>query len=227
SKIFAALARAARERNAKPDGDLGRIRNYFDASDEAIRLAGAWKLEPLRPELAKRAEAGSRAAVDALALLGGPATITFFKGMIASDRPTPTRVIGVLGLAALDVKAAAGPAAEVIAADPIELVTAFLQRKGGAEALAAALDPAKLAPDAARLGLRAMYAAGRQEPALAALFNKVIGLKPRYREYSDAEMKQIAADAVSKGDPARGEALFHRRELSCFQCHAIGGAGGN
>jgi putative heme-binding domain-containing protein len=28
-----------------------------------------------------------------------------------------------------------------------------------------------------------------------------------------------------KGDPARGEAIFRRKELSCFQCHAIGGAG--
>jgi len=29
-----------------------------------------------------------------------------------------------------------------------------------------------------------------------------------------------------KGDAARGEAVFRRKELSCFQCHAIGGAGG-
>jgi putative heme-binding domain-containing protein len=226
AKIFAALARAARERNAKPDGDLMRVRNYFDASDDAIRLAGAWKLEPLRPELVKRAEAGSRAAVDALALLGGPATIDFFKKLLSSVKPQ-ARLVGVLGLAALDVKAAAGPAADVIAADPVEVVTAFLQRKGGAEALAAALDPSKLTADVARLGLRAMYAAGRQEPSLYAALNRVVGLKPRYREYPDAEMKQIAADALAKGDAARGEKLFHRRELSCFQCHAIGGAGGN
>ena len=226
ARIFAALARAARERGVKPDGDLARIRNHFDASDDAVRLAGAWKLEALRPELAKRAEAGRRAAVDALALLGGPASLDFFKGLVASDRPASTRLIGVLGLAALDVKAAAAHAPGVLTVDPVELFTVFLQRKGGAEALAAAIDPSKLPADAARLGLRALDAAGRSEPALAALLNKAVGLKTRHREMSDAELKGMAAEVLAKGDAARGEALFHRRELSCFQCHAIGGAGG-
>jgi putative heme-binding domain-containing protein len=31
---------------------------------------------------------------------------------------------------------------------------------------------------------------------------------------------------VAEGDPARGEAVFRRKDLSCFQCHAIAGAGG-
>ncbi len=226
-KIFAALLRAARERNLKPDGDLSRIKTYFDRSDDAIRLAGAWKLEALRPELAQRAGAGSRAAVDGLVLLGGPVTIDYFKSLLAADRAPKTRLAGVLGLAALDVKAAAPEAAGVLAADPVEIVTAFLQRKGGAEALAAALESTKIPADAARLGLRAMYAAGRQEPALYAVLNKAGGLATRHREMSDAELKQAAVEAVAKGDAARGEAVFHRREVSCFQCHAIGGAGGN
>jgi putative heme-binding domain-containing protein len=39
-------------------------------------------------------------------------------------------------------------------------------------------------------------------------------------------LKQLAADVQSKGDPARGEAVYRRKELSCVPCHAIGGAGG-
>jgi putative heme-binding domain-containing protein len=225
-KIFAALLRAARERGVHPEGDLKRIQGYFDAADDALRLAGAWKLEALRPELARRAQGGRRAAIDALTLMGGPQTIRFFQALSEPDRPPEVRLTGVLGLAALDVGIAATLAGSVIGADPAEVVTAFLRRKGGAEALAGALDPSKLTPDVARLGLRAMYAAGREEPTLSAVFNRVVGLKTRHREIPDSEMKQIVSDVLARGDAARGEAVFHRRELSCFQCHAIGGAGG-
>jgi putative heme-binding domain-containing protein len=72
-----------------------------------------------------------------------------------------------------------------------------------------------------------MYAAGRQEPELYAVLNKAGGLTTRHRAMSDAELKAVGAEAHAKGDPDRGEAIFHRREVSCFQCHAIGGAGGN
>jgi putative heme-binding domain-containing protein len=226
-KIFAALLRAARERKLKPDGDLLRIKTYFDRSDDALRLAGAWKLESLRPDLCRRAESGSRAAVDGLVLLGGAATMDYFKSLLAADRSPKARLAGVLGLTALDVKSAAPEAAGILAADPVEIVSAFLQRKGGAEALAGALESSKISADTARLGLRAMYAAGRQEPALYAVLNKAGGLTTRHRAMSDAELKQVGAEAVAKGDPVRGEAIFHRPEVSCFQCHAIGGAGGN
>ena len=33
-------------------------------------------------------------------------------------------------------------------------------------------------------------------------------------------------DVQAKGDAARGELVFRRTDMSCFQCHAIGGAGG-
>jgi putative heme-binding domain-containing protein len=35
-----------------------------------------------------------------------------------------------------------------------------------------------------------------------------------------------AARALQKGDPARGEAVFRRKETLCLKCHAIAGAGG-
>src|SRR5205085_1535171 len=42
---------------------------------------------------------------------------------------------------------------------------------------------------------------------------------------TDAELGKIAAQ-VKNGDPARGEQVYRRKELSCMVCHAIGGAGG-
>jgi putative heme-binding domain-containing protein len=71
-----------------------------------------------------------------------------------------------------------------------------------------------------------MYAAGRQEPALTAIFNASLGLSPKREELDVDALKALAAKAVAEGDPARGEAVFRRKDLSCFQCHAIAGAGG-
>jgi putative heme-binding domain-containing protein len=213
-KVLAAIARCTSERGAKPNGDLTKVKRWFGdrnetTATEALLLAGLWKLEPLRPELEKLAAEGRRAAVDALALLGSPAAAEFLKGLASGERPLRIRQLGVIGLAAIDIAAAAPLAPAVLTGDCTDVFTAFLLRKGGAEALLAVIDAKKLGSDAARLGLRAMYAAGLQEPALRDLLNSVVGLTAR-----------------GKGDPVRGEAVFRRKELSCFQCHAIGGAGG-
>lgn len=226
-RVLELLERAARERQVRPSGDLAGIRGYFDTIDASLRLAGAWKLEALRPELERRAEAGSRAAAEGLAALGGAASVEFFRRLTAPGRTQPERVLGVLGLAALDAPAAAEPAAHVFAQAPLEIVSAFLSRKGGAEALAAALDPSKVPPDAARLGLRAIYTAGGQAPALADVLRKAVGLASRSRELSPEETKSLVDAVRAKGDPARGEEVYRRKELGCVQCHALAGAGGN
>ncbi len=230
-KVLAAMARCARERNVRPPGDLVAVKKWFESPSEAtaaeaLLLAGIWKLEPLRPDLVKQAEAGKRAAVDALAILGGPESVAFFKELAGSEQPLRQRQLGVIGLAAIDVKEAASLAPGVLTGDCTDVFTAFLLRKGGSQALLAALDPKALSADAARLGLRAMYAAGLQEPALRDRLNSAVGLTARGKNVSPAQLAQWAAQVREKGDPARGEQIFRRKELSCFQCHAIGGAGG-
>lgn len=40
------------------------------------------------------------------------------------------------------------------------------------------------------------------------------------------EIKTLVADVRRQGDPARGEAIYRRKDLLCQRCHAIGGAGG-
>ena len=228
-KVLAAIARCARERNVRPKGDLTRVKQLFQnphepTATQAILLAGAWKLEEVRPDLVQQAQAGSRAAIDALSALGGAASTEFFTTLAGGDA-LRLRQLGVIGLAAIDVKAAAALVPPVLTGDCTDVFTAFLLRKGGSEALLAAIDAKKLSADAARLGLRAMYAAGLQEPALRDLLNSVVGLTARGKNVTPEQLSRWAAHVREKGDPARGEALFRRKELSCFQCHAIGGAG--
>ena len=43
---------------------------------------------------------------------------------------------------------------------------------------------------------------------------------------TEAEVKSLAADAMAKGDAARGEAIYRRADMQCLKCHAIAGAGG-
>ena len=55
---------------------------------------------------------------------------------------------------------------------------------------------------------------------------KAAGLSVAGAQLSADEMRALAREALAKGDPARGEALYRRSELACVSCHAIGGAGG-
>jgi putative heme-binding domain-containing protein len=52
------------------------------------------------------------------------------------------------------------------------------------------------------------------------------GLAVNATRLSPAELQQIAADAVARGDAVRGEHVYRRPELACMVCHAVGGVGG-
>lgn len=43
---------------------------------------------------------------------------------------------------------------------------------------------------------------------------------------TQSEMADLVTEVRTKADPARGEMIFHRQNVSCMQCHAINGAGG-
>src|SRR5439155_2775252 len=46
------------------------------------------------------------------------------------------------------------------------------------------------------------------------------------RALTSAEMAAMVAEVQKQGDPARGEAVFRRKDQACLKCHAIAGAGG-
>src|SRR5262249_53266068 len=77
-----------------------------------------------------------------------------------------------------------------------------------------------------KVGVRVLRASGQAAPALQEALEKAGGLAPAPRAMTADELKQMVADVKEKGDPARGEAVYRRRDMSCQKCHAIGGAGG-
>jgi len=98
--------------------------------------------------------------------------------------------------------------------------------KGAGPALAKALPKSGIPEPVARTGLRAAREGGRSEPDLVLALTRGSGLDEGGVTLTDAELKQLASDVTRKGDPARGETLYRRKELACITCHAIGGAGG-
>jgi putative heme-binding domain-containing protein len=232
-RVLATLARAARERGARPSGDPARIRDLLVHADAAVRagaaeLVGLWKLDSMRDELTRAAEADDTPAPARSGATAALAALSCRDVLVrlSQDPRPPVRTAAILALASIDPQAAASRAGPIFGEDPAATVDAFLRRKGGAEALAAALDPAKIPADAARLGLRHMYAAGRQEPALVKVLNAALGLAARSEALTPEARRGWVEAAARTGDAARGEAIFRRKELSCLKCHAIGGAGG-
>src|SRR5581483_1969598 len=169
--------------------------------------------------------------LDALAALGDADSRTALAELAQSGTPMAVRFRAAVALAQLDISAGAQAAAAALAAatendDPSPVVEAFLMRKGGSDKLAAALEQQKVAPDTGKKILRAMYLAGRNDAALGNVASKFAGIDAAPKPPTPAEVKQLQAEALAKGDPARGEQVFRRADLGCVKCHAINKAGG-
>ena len=242
ARLLSLLTDAARQRNVRPAGDLAAVANLLDAPDDDLRCAaagaaGVWKQEPLREKLVQLASNESTtvalraAALAGLADLGGPASNAVFDKLSSSGPSPKTRVAAVVAWSGLDLPASARRACELLAEAPAHdevtaLFSAFLERKEGPAALAAALSDRKLPEDAAKLGVRATRLSGRELPELLRALTQAGHITTGVRLLSPDEMQRWVALAKEQGNAARGEALFRREDQSCLKCHAISGSGG-
>ncbi|MBM4067689.1 MAG: c-type cytochrome [Planctomycetes bacterium] len=208
-----------------------------DVAASAVRVAGLWKQEHLRAELTRITASDSPklrvAAVEALVDLGGVRSVEFLTRQADSKLPAENRLEAVIGLARLDLAKATPRAAELLRGPPQpevvfeRLFTTFLGRKGGPAALTAAFSENTPSKESAKLGLRVLAGLGTPAPTLNEALQAAAGFRGIVRKLSAEETKQILHLARTKGNPDRGEAVFRRPVLGCFQCHALGGAGGN
>jgi putative heme-binding domain-containing protein len=241
-QLLQALEQATRQRNVRPAGDLARVLPLLKEPDErlralAARIAGLWGLEAARSQLVELARADStsdglrQAALEALRALGGRASVETLEQLTGAEGPTTRRRMALMALAGLDTKTAAQRAPAVLAVltsddEVVGVFEAFLQRKGGASLLAAALRDHKLPADVARVGVRTARTSGRPDEGLVEALTKAGSLTTGPRVLSAKEMQALMADVAKVGDPARGEQVFRRKDQVCLKCHAIGGSGG-
>ena len=244
AQVATIVAAEVRDRKVgRPSGDLGR-----DLGDgvwwepgptrqAACRLVGAWKVEELRTAVERVADAADteptdrQAACDGLAMLGGPSAVEFLTALAGSDTVPVARRPAVIALTTIDVPAASRLAVGELSrtgsgAEAVALFNAFAQRKGAAAELAKSLAGRSIPADTAKIGLHVAKAAGQPDKTLIDALTAAGGLTSPKRDWSKAEIDQLAVDATKLGDPARGERVFRRADLACLKCHAVAGAGG-
>jgi putative heme-binding domain-containing protein len=244
-RLLDLLADAAATRRVMPQAPPAEVLQLLKdtANDafvhaEAIRLAAAWKVAEAGNELRRIARDGQakptarQAAIDGLAVLNDAASQQALRELAAPPNSMPVRFRAAAALAQIDLDAGAALAAGALASaretdDSSALVEAFLARKNGSDRLAAALEKQKVSADSAKRVLRAMFLAGRNDAALAAVVSRFAGLDEVAKAPTAEELRRILAEVTQKGDAVRGERVFRRTELGCLKCHSINKAGGN
>lgn len=239
---MAGLTDAANGRDVRPAGDLAPLAALLDDEDAAlrvaaIRLAAACRVEAATPQLQviaadpKSEEALRRAAITGLIAIGGEANHAVLVRLAEQGPTIAVRMQAAAGLGGNDVELAARLAADILAAatpqdDPGPLLDAFFVRKEGADRLAAALQGKTLSVDVAKRALRTMYAVGRSDAALSDVLSAAAGVAADAPPPTAEQLAAIVQDVPVKGDPARGEAIFRRADVSCMRCHSVSRAGG-
>jgi putative heme-binding domain-containing protein len=236
------LRETSRLRKVQPAGDLARLTSIFTSSDEklraaAVRAAGQWKVPAAMTQIASLAQSNEQpaavrqAAIEALALAGGPKHHQLLATLAGKGRPLADRQQALAALSSLDVKATAQGTADLLAEapegiDPTAMIQPLLARKEGTAALTAALANQKLSADIAKLVIRAARSAPQPSEALISSAQKAGGLESAGWKLSPEFTQELVNLAREKGNAAKGEAIFRTASLQCLKCHAIGGAGG-
>jgi putative heme-binding domain-containing protein len=241
-KTLGWLGEAVRTRKVKPAGDLSGLAPLVRSENAAlmaaaVRLAAALKVAAVSPDLQqittdpKSPKDLQHAAIAGLAAIGGDANrATLLR--LASQGPGPAvRMRAIAAVVEFDVPAAAREAAACLAHasaddDPALMLDAFLEHKDGSIVLARALQEAKLHADVAKRSLRYMYSIGRSDAELSNVLSAAAGVVADPPPPTQDEVAALVHEVLEKGDPARGEKIFRRAELSCMRCHSVSRAGG-
>ncbi|MDB5344933.1 MAG: heme-binding protein [Schlesneria sp.] len=237
---------AAVTRKVKPAGELVALEKLV-AGDAAaanpalqqasIKLASTWKDAAILPALQSLATDSKtkaelrRVAIEGLVAIGSAESKSTLLKLVGKDLPLSIRMQAAAGLSGMELTAAAQAGAQVLADatakdNPDEMIAAFLDRKGGADFLAAELAKQKLTADVAKRSLRYIYSVGRSDAALSDVLSKAAGIAADAPPPTPEEVTRIAADVISKGDAVRGEKIFRRKDLNCMKCHSVSRAGG-
>jgi len=243
ARVLKALGEASRLRKAKPTGPLAGVGKLLDRPNEsvqieALKLAGEWK--ELGGNFSKLGEiAGAtnssptlrQAAFSTLRQIGGNEAISTLIALTSTENEAAVRVQAVTALAAVnlgDAMPRAVEIAKVTADEPtaLELWRGVLGVKGAGQSLRSELPEKSLPETAAKAGMRVARESGRNDVDLVVAFAKAGGLSSDTAALTGEVIKELASSAATKGNAAKGEAVFRQTELNCLTCHAIGGAGG-
>lgn len=240
--VYRALASSAAERGLKAPPNAAKalkplLQNAPElVRSEALRLCGLWKLREHATtvaEIASNKETSIPLRVEAIEAMGSipiPGTAEQLATLAGPAQPVGIRYAAIQALAKSNLPQAAAVAASMLTAssttDVNRIMSAVLPRKGGADALANALESSKPTADTAKLMQRWLNAAGRNEPRLSELLRGLIGSQGEVSAYSAGLVAQLAKHSAEKGDANRGRKIFESPLASCTACHQLEGVAG-
>ena len=233
--ILHALVNAARERDLKAPANAAELLNVplktTATRAGAVQLIGAWKInahaETILAFAASQTEplAVRVAAAVALGELNIAQAGEMLTSLVTGNGAADLRVGALGSLAKLDVVRAAQLTARLsgrVKPDELgPLLAMLLQRNVGADAMADALGHTEVSADTAKLILRWLNEAGREEPKLNLVLNKLIGVQSVAPIYSADYVGALAKEALAKGDALNGKKIFQLPLASCTACHAV------
>ncbi len=238
--VLHALVNAAHERNLHAPANAAELLNVplktTATRAGAVQLIGAWKLNAHAETIRALATAQTEplavrvAAAVALGQLNIPQAVETLVSLVTVNGAADLRVAALGSLAKHDVARAAqltaGLSGQVKPDELGPVLAALLQRNAGADAMAGALGQAEVSADTAKLILRWLNAAGRVEPKLNLVLNKIIGVQSVAPVYSADFVGALAKEALAKGDAVNGKKVFQLPLASCTACHAVDGVRG-
>ncbi len=237
AQVLQRLAHGARFRDVRPDDGLDdSLNELIDRSEVAVKnaalsLAGIWKVEDTEDKVLEAADDKSlpvpvrATAFETLASIGAGSAKKLLRGYAGESHAPELRAAAIRSLVELDGEGAARQAAmlfgkaDIGKLDTAPTLAAFLERKGGAEVLADALDDAKLKSAVAENLLRALYSTGRLDKALVKVLNETIGVTGQVPAYNETYVDALVSEALKKGDSKRGALLF--KSSACVTCHRV------
>ena len=242
SILLDALDRAARERGVVPEGNIGSMLSRsavvpgVPVQKSVARLIGSWKLTREGRRLQRNLNSADtdpevkQLSAESLGMLGDAGSTKYLKGLANSGKPVNQRLLGVYGLAAHDLKAAASLTPGILSQDPEDsdpawFLTAFTKRKGGPEVLAEQLKSAKLNTQMAARIRQHLIETGETNQALIDVFGGGVMQDSLEAQLLKENVLDLASESREQGDAARGELIFRRAELACMKCHSISNAG--
>ncbi|WP_395742740.1 PVC-type heme-binding CxxCH protein [Prosthecobacter sp.] len=233
------LAQAVTQRSGKPPAGMeAQLLEILQNGTEvqkaaACTLAGAWRFKSAEPAirpLLQTSESTRAAALSALSRLGEPVE-TFASWAADAKQPWPVRIAALTALAekkpALAGQLAAAALPGLADAETMRSWLApLLVRDAAVSALAQALDAKPCPPEAAKMAMATLTAAGRGDAALMTAFGKILGVKNTVPAYDAAWVAALAAEVKASGDATKGKTVFNAPLSGCTACHKIGGNGG-
>jgi len=250
SAALRAVMVAAKAKNLMPAIDTSIASSQFLAAIKdgnaglattLAEMAGQWDIEemtePLRGAIFGDTASGETVDASLVSMLG-------FKTPRASDTRgelSRNETSAVLKLRFAKVIAASnnGQAAGAIgyalskgiSSEESDSLTSALQAvlagENGVGLLTKQMQSQTIAPDTAKLILRAVYASGTTSGKIVDLLSKAAGIGGPIEPLTAEQRAELIKQIETRGDAKRGEWVYRRQELNCAQCHALTGAGGN